>query len=211
LRKDEGWFDFRFAYWEGEADSIFDFRFWVEYWEGEAPAEPRLQKCKALMQADQGITGSSPPRPNRRHPTHGVRIHLGRPTIVFVTVCTKDRHPWLATPGHHALLRRVWAEAKAWLMGRYVVMPDHIHFFAAPGEGDLPLDNWVRYWKSRFTKEHLCCNGTWETDYWDRQLRDIESYDEKWEYVRSNPVRHGLVTKVEDWPYQGEIHALDWR
>lgn len=33
----------------------------------------------------------------------------------------------------------------------------------------------------------------WQQDYWDRQLRSGESYAEKWNYVRNNPVRHGLV------------------
>jgi hypothetical protein len=29
-------------------------------------------------------------------------------------------------------------------------------------------------------------------------------------YVRRNPIRHDLVTKAEDWPYQGEIEHLEW-
>jgi len=35
-------------------------------------------------------------------------------------------------------------------VGRYVVMPDHIHLFAAPGELQEPLENWIRFWKSQF-------------------------------------------------------------
>jgi len=33
-----------------------------------------------------------------------------------------------------------------------------------------------------------------------RQLHRAESYEEKWNYVRNNPVRHGYVSRVEDWP-----------
>jgi len=33
-------------------------------------------------------------------------------------------------------------------------------------------------------------------------------YDEKWEYVRQNPVRAGLVAESDDWPHRGEMHAL---
>ena len=36
------------------------------------------------------------------------------------------------------------------------------------------------------------------------------SYDEKWQYVRNNPVRHGLVESAEKWPYQGELNRLEW-
>jgi hypothetical protein len=41
-------------------------------------------------------------------------------------------------------------------------------------------------------------------------MRSSESYAERWEYVRCNPVRAGLVSKPDDWPYQGEIHILRW-
>ena len=39
-------------------------------------------------------------------------------------------------------------------------------------------------------------------------LMTAESYDDKWEYVRLNPVRHGLVVRPGDWPYQGELNVL---
>ena len=89
-------------------------------------------------------------------------------------------------------------------------MPDHIHLFAAPGVPDLPLENWVRYWKSQFTKRHAVANHSWQTDHWDRRLRRRESYAEKWDYVRANPVRKGLVRRPEDWPFQGEVFDLAW-
>ena len=149
-------------------------------------------------------------RPNRHHPIHGVRIRSNAPTIVFLTVCTRDRRPWLATPENHNLLRSIWSQATAWRTGRYVLMPDHLHLFAAPGESELPLDNWVRYWKSQFGKTIGNPDCRWQTDHWDRRLRSGERYTEKWEYVRANPVRRGLVERVEDWPFQGEVFELDW-
>ena len=97
-------------------------------------------------------------QPRRRHPAHGVILLPDQPTIVFLTVCTKDRVQWLASPDIHDLLRSVWTNAAAWLVGRYVVMPDHIHLFAAPGTPELPLENWVTYWKSQFTKQHRLQN-----------------------------------------------------
>ena len=75
----------------------------------------------------------------RKHPAHGVLIIPNRPTIVYLTVCTKDRQPWLATPEVHALLRLVWTDAAAWLVGKYMIMPDHIHLFAAPDKWQSPL------------------------------------------------------------------------
>ena len=157
--------------------------------EGEAPAEPR---------------------PSRRHPDHGILEIPNQSTIIFLTVCTKGRSPWLAAEEHHAILRSVWSEATAWLVGRYVLMPDHLHLFAAPGNPELPLENWVKYWKSQFSKANPNKGKRFQTDHWDTRLRQGDSYDEKWAYVVNNPVRHKLVAQPEDWPYQGVIFDLVW-
>jgi putative transposase len=89
-------------------------------------------------------------------------------------------------------------------------MPDHLHLFAAPGQLELPLENWVKYWKSQFSKRHGNRNHRFQTDHWDTRLRREESYEEKWQYVVNNAVRHGLVARAEDWPFQGEIFELRW-
>ena len=177
--------------------------------EGEAPAEPTAYPVG---------TSYSPPGPSptrfrpggRHHPAHGVLQHTTHPPIVFLTVCTRDRGPWLATPAVHDRLHAVWLDARAWLVGRYVVMPDHVHLFAGPGDPDFPFDRWVRYWKSQFTKRHETPAHAWQTDHWDRRLRTGESYGGAWEYILANPVRKGLVSRAEDWPFQGELFELRW-
>lgn len=50
----------------------------------------------------------------------------------------------------------------------------------------------------------------WQDGFFDHLLRSGESYSEKWNYVRMNPVRAGLVERPEDWPFAGEIEALWW-
>ena len=35
-----------------------------------------------------------------------------------------------------------------------------------------------------------------------------ESYEQKWSYVRENPVRAGLVAVADDWSWQGEVERL---
>ena len=89
-------------------------------------------------------------------------------------------------------------------------MPDHIHLFVAPGDMRVSLDDWLRYWKRQFSRQHQNSEHHWQTDYWDTRLRRSENYAEKWDYVRHNPVRQGLVEHSDDWPYQGEIHVLSW-
>src|SRR4051794_34497053 len=92
--------------------------------------------------------GNPRPLPQRKHPIHRLVPTTAKPTIVFLTVCTKDRRPWLAHPDVHDAFRHVCSNAQAWLVGRYVVMPDHLHLFATPGTPELPLENWIRFWKS---------------------------------------------------------------
>jgi putative transposase len=105
-----------------------------------------------------------------------------------------------------------WATASTWLVGRYVVMPTHLHFFCSPNGIDAPsLERWMRFWKLLATRNLGAAAGeVWQRNHWDRQLRRGESYSEKWEYVRNNPVRHGYVTEAADWPYQGELNELRW-
>jgi putative transposase len=146
----------------------------------------------------------------RRHPARGVFISLSQATIVFVTVCTKDRRPWLDCAEAHELLVRAWKDADAWLVGRYVVMPDHVHFFCAPRDLEPSLETWMRFWKGRFRRLHGREDWRWQTGHWDTRLRRGESYSEKWEYVRENPTRAGLVAEAEAWPYQGELNELRW-
>ena len=99
--------------------------------EGEAPAEPRRA---------------------RRHPVHGIKYVEGQPTIIFDTMCTKGRTPAFANVEFHSTFRAVAGNATAWLMGRYVIMPDHIHFFAGDVGRDIPYENWIKYLKSQLTK-----------------------------------------------------------
>src|SRR4051812_40196640 len=121
--------------------------------------------------------------PSRRRPEHGVITNSIDPVIVFVTVCTKNRVPWLPTQRHHELLRDVWMKATAWLVGRYVLLPYHLHMFVAPGAIDVTLEAWISYWKSQFTKQNGSPDLKWQSGHWDTRLRRGQSYDEKWNYV----------------------------
>ena len=154
---------------------------------------------------------------SRQHPAHHPAVEWGQQSIViFVTVCTKNRRAVLANETFHATLCAVWSAAREWWVGRYVIMPDHVHFFCAPGHRNYPaLSKWMAYWKGltarRVQEAQLTTAATmWQRDFWDRQLRSGESYSEKWAYVRANPVRAGLVERPEDWPYQGELNVLQW-
>src|SRR5262245_30525535 len=126
-------------------------------------------------------------KPFRRHPAHPPVLQRDQlPVIVLVTVCTQDRKRLLAREEIATLLQAAWLEATTWRVGRFVIMPDHLHLFCMPAEFPARgLVQWVRYWKSIVSRRwpRLEEKPVWQLDFWDTQLRDHHHYDEKWSYV----------------------------
>lgn len=148
----------------------------------------------------------------RKQPIHLLPFESwDRSPIIFVTACTAHRKPILASPHMYELIVSAWRAANEWLVGRYVIMPDHVHFFCSPASPESrALAKWMQYWKALVTKNWSGAKPVWQPSHWDRQLRREDSYNSKWEYVRWNPVGHKLVGNPDEWPYQGELNALPW-
>lgn len=90
-------------------------------------------------------------------------------------------------------------------------MPDHVHLFVR-GDYNFRLGLWIGALKQALAKAAAlsCTKGQiWEEGFFDHVLRNDESYSQKRNYVRDNPVRAGLVRSAEDWPYQGKIVCID--
>ena len=163
--------------------------------------------------APHAIVGSTAPNfPVRRRLAHPPPIDRGNdPTVLFVTVCVLDRAPILANAEVHAALRRVWPRADHWRVGRYLVMPDHVHLFCTPGLGEpLSVRRWAAYWKRLLALELPAIKGRMQRDCWDTQIRNRRHYDERLQYMRDNPVRATLVQRTEDWPFQGKLTTIRW-
>jgi putative transposase len=143
--------------------------------------------------------------PERKHPQKGVLESETHPTFVFLTVCTATRTRWLADHAVHEALISIWRSATYWKVGPYVLMPDHLHLFAWPGMYQADFDGWVRYWKSQFSVTIGDSSLRWQANCFHHRLRSCESADSKRLYMINNPVRAGLVTRSQEWPFQGEI------
>ena len=150
-------------------------------------------------------------RPVRRTPIHVEADRLRSSSNVYVvTVCTKARKNILASESAHLLLVDSWLQADEWLVGKYVILPDHVHLFCAPRNWEsTSLVKWVKYWKSISAREWPVEDQKpiWQQQFWDTRIKP-EKLVEKWEYVQANPVRHGLVVSPEDWPYRGDLNEL---
>lgn len=133
--------------------------------------------------------------------------------VYFLTACTAERKEILA----HTELHRAFvifarqAQCYGTWTGRYVIMPNHLHLFAAFSTRGPSLSQWMKSLKNSLSKSLRARGVTaphWQKGFFDHILRSKESYAEKWEYVRLNPVRAGLVRSPEEWPYQGQIQEL---
>ena len=132
--------------------------------------------------------------------------------LYFVTFNTWKRKPLLANQSVHKAFV-AYAEknqCRGFAVGRYVIMPDHIHFFVRVGV-EQKLDQFVRLMKQSMTKDIRSFRNiekVWQPGFFDHVMRSSESYSEKWNYVRMNPVRAGLVVNSEDWTFQGEVDVI---
>jgi REP element-mobilizing transposase RayT len=118
----------------------------------------------------------------RKHPVH-LEVHDRRdtPIIVYLTVCTKRRKPILANPAAHELLLASWREARLWLVGRYVIMPNHLHLFCTPA---------INYGGTSFVSSQTSLS---EVANLGRHSRRPSNALEKWvEFWKSHSARHWL-------------------
>jgi len=144
--------------------------------------------------------------------------------VYFVTFNTHTCASLLATPELHEAFVEYCRRAADFrvCMGRYVLMPDHIHLFVCFGVGCVTtLSEWMKGLKRELDRVLLSIgrrparrpgqklSSFWQPGFRDRLLRSNEGYAAKWDYVFQNPVRAGLVSRVEDWPYAGEIMRID--
>jgi REP element-mobilizing transposase RayT len=135
---------------------------------------------------------------------HPPRIPVWLPpekeVVYFITVCVKGRKPVLANRDAMRALERAVSKLTDWSVYAAVLMPDHIHLLAAPCRRELAEGNLSAAIK-RWMREELNADWEWQGGCFDRLLRSEESAQARWEYMRENPVRAGLVKEWGQWPY----------
>lgn len=110
-----------------------------------------------------------------------------------------------------------------------VVLPEHLHAIwrLPPGDADYPL-RWSLI-KSGFSRrvakgENIHASrqvkrerGIWQRRYWEHQIRDDDDLARHVDYIHYNPVKHGWVARVMDWPHstfheyvKREMVTADW-
>lgn len=137
----------------------------------------------------------------------------------FFTVVTAHRRPIFAQADAVALLGaslRAVRQARPFDIDAIVLLPDHLHCIWTLPEGDADFMTRWRLVNTWFSKRSDC-KGIWQRRYREHLLRDERDFANHVDYIHFNPVKHGLVTRVADWPHSSfhrhvalGVYASDW-
>ena len=133
----------------------------------------------------------------------------------FFTVALANRNATTLTQ-HIDRLRSVYAAVTAAAPFETVaicILPEHLHAIWTLPRGDTDFSTrWQRI-KGNFSRglppdEHRSQSkrdrrekGIWQRRFWEHQIRDEQDLERHFEYIHFNPVKHGFVRRVVDWPY----------
>jgi REP-associated tyrosine transposase len=136
-------------------------------------------------------------------------------SVYFITFCVEKRHHVLANPRAWQITLSTLERLNRWATLAAIAMPDHI--LTAPQDREASVSAYCKWFK-RWFNETYCRPSVsdgrpwvqtwqWQEGCFDRLLRSDESLSDKWAYLRENPLRAGLVSNSEDWPYQIACNA----
>ena len=98
------------------------------------------------------------------------------------------------------------------LLHEFVVMPDHFHLLITPAP-NIPLEKALQYVKGGFSyrvKKELDLNfSIWQKSFTNHRIRDGEDYERHRDYIWQNPVKGGLVSKAELFPYSSAFSEME--
>lgn len=154
----------------------------------------------------------------------------------FFTVLSYRRQRFLCDASVREALRAGIQAAQAkhpFTIDAWVLLPDHIHTVWTLPEGDANFA--VRWQTIKRTVTHQCKgllhrpeymtpsktkhgeSTIWQRRYWEHQIRSDKDFENHVDYIHHNPVKHGLVERVADWPYstfhkhvQRGVYPANW-
>ena len=154
-----------------------------------------------------------------------VRVEGG---TYFFTLVTNRRQPLFLLPEARRVLRHAMVQVRSsrpFTLDAAVLLPDHLHMLVTLPSGDADYATRIMLFKKRFTEIAKRCTtlcegpvtkeakrrgeaGFWQRRYWEHTIRNGADYEHHLDYMMFNPVKHGLVRKVADWPHSSFHHLV---
>lgn len=152
----------------------------------------------------------------------------------FFTVNTHQRRKVLTEPPFYSALKSALQQVKAerpFTIDAFVLLPDHLHciWTLPPDDGNYALRwNLIKRLVSQATRDDIAPalsasrrkrreSGLWQRRFWEHQIRDDLDFARHVDYIHVNPMKHGYVQRVSDWPYSSfhryvrdGIYPHDW-
>ncbi len=153
----------------------------------------------------------------------------------FFTVVTYRRQRFLCDDDVRTALRdgiNKTRERYPLAIDAWVLLPDHLHCIWKLPDGDADFGSrWAaikRYVSKNCprlkrvdqlneSKRKRKESTVWQRRFWEHMIRDERDYEMHTNYIHYNPVRHGIVKHVKDWPYStfhryvgNNIYPPDW-
>ncbi|HMU66110.1 MAG TPA: transposase [Cellvibrionaceae bacterium] len=150
------------------------------------------------------------------------RVHVDGGTYFFtVTLLERSGNDLLTR--HIDLLRQAVAQVKKhypFKIHAWVVLPDHLHCLLEMPEGDCNYALRWRLIKTLFSRSISADEfrsatrlrrrerGIWQRRFWEHYVRDQWDFDRHLDYIHYNPLKHGYVKRVADWPHSTFHHFV---
>jgi putative transposase len=104
-------------------------------------------------------------------------------------------------------------------MKAYVVLPEHLHMIWELPNGD---SNYSLRWKKIKALFSKSINRSgfelpktkhneyrlWQRRFWEHAIKDMSDFENHVNYIHYNPIKHGLVNELHDWPYSSFHHYV---
>lgn len=131
--------------------------------------------------------------------------YLGRYRY-FVAICTYAQTQVFTVEGHIRIVSTILQEiskAEGFLLWAYCFMPDHLHILVEGLHEESDFRRFVKLFKQKsgYQCKQVMGMKLWQEDYFERILRREETTLKAMEYILNNPVRRGLVSYPEEYPF----------
>ncbi|MBI4492399.1 MAG: transposase [Chloroflexi bacterium] len=151
------------------------------------------------------------PRPTPRHNTLRLQeFDYSSPEhVYFLTIRACSGVQLLTLPGLAQAIQAalLWRREQGQLrLYAYCLMPDHLHMALSPLLPGRDVPHLLQAFKSYTTRRAWTVGlqgPLWQRSYYDHIARKDEDCRAICQYILDNPVRKGLVSEAQAWPYSG--------
>ena len=154
----------------------------------------------------------------------------------FFTVVAHRRRSIFCNPSVRSTLSqaiRFVRDIRPFMIDAWILLPDHMHCIWTLPDGDTDystrwatIKRYVSTSSARALHDTALSNSSrrkkrestiWQRRFWEHQIRDEDDFERHMDYIHFNPVKHGYVEHVADWPYstfhryvREGVYAADW-